>query len=35
MVEKRKDGQIVETAAEARQAERGLSIFKVLVLSLC
>ena len=34
MVEKRKDGQIVETATEARQAERDPSILKVLVFSV-
>lgn len=29
-----RDGRIVETATEARQAERGPSVLNVLVLSL-
>lgn len=34
MVEKRQDGQIVESATEARQAEPGPSILKVLILGV-
>jgi hypothetical protein len=34
MAEKLKDGRIVETAAEARQAEPGPSILLILIVSL-
>jgi hypothetical protein len=34
MAEKLKDGRIVETAAEARQAEPGPSVLLILIVSL-
>ena len=34
MAEKHKDGQVVETATEARQAEPGPSILVVLITSV-
>ena len=32
---KKKDGQIVETATEARQGERGPSVLLLLLISTC